>query len=123
MRNELSGLRTRKIYFYDIGVRNALINNYNDIDLRVDAGGIWENFCIVELKKKAQRERKRPRFYFWRTVSGSEIDLLEEENGEFNVYEFKLSDKKKAKIPKGFAENYTVKSFNVINKENWFQYF
>lgn len=123
MRNEIAGNRTRKIYFYDIGVRNALIGNYNDIDTRVDSGGIWENFCIVELKKKAQREKRFSRFYFWRTKDGKEIDLIEAENEEYTVYEFKLSPVKKAKIPKGFAENYTVKSFNVINRENWFQYF
>ena len=123
MRNEIAGNRTRKIYFYDIGVRNALIGDYRDMEVRPDAGGIWENFCIVELKKKAQRERRHTRYYFWRTVSGSEIDLIEEENGEFNVYEFKLSPSKKAKLPKGFAEHYNVKSFNVINKENWYKYF
>ncbi len=123
MRNEIAGNRTRKIYFYDIGVRNALIDDYRDIDMRGDAGGVWENFCIVELKKKAQREERRPRYYFWRTIHGSEIDFIEVENEEYNLYEFKLSSKKKAKMPKGFAEHYNVKSFNVVNKENWFQYF
>lgn len=123
MRNEIAGNRTRKIYFYDVGIRNALLSSYQPINMRPDAGGIWENFCIVELKKKAQRERRHTRYYFWRTVSGSEIDLIEEENGEFNVYEFKLSPSKKAKLPKGFAEHYNVKSFNVINKENWYKYF
>ena len=123
MRNEISGNRTRKIYFYDIGVRNALINNYQNMEIRPDAGGIWENFCIVELKKKAQREGRTPGYYFWRTKDGKEVDLIEEKNGEYNLYEFKLSSNKKAKIPKGFAENYNVKSFNVINKENWYQFF
>ena len=123
MRNEIAGNRTRKIYFYDIGVRNALLGDYKDMELRPDAGGIWENFCIVELKKKAQRERRHTRYYFWRTISGREVDLIEEENGEFNLYEFKLSANKKAKLPKGFAEHYSVKSFNVINKENWYKYF
>ena len=123
IRNEIAGNRTRKIYFYDVGLINALLGNYQKIEIRPDAGGIWENFCIVELKKKAQREEKFSRFYFWRTYQGEEVDLIEEEEGEFNLYEFKLSEKKKAKLPKGFAANYNVKSFNVINKENWFQYF
>ncbi len=123
MKNEIAGNRTRKIYFYDIGVRNALIDDYRDIDMRGDAGEIWENFCIVELKKKAQREERRPRYYFWRTIHGSEIDFIEVENEEYNLYEFKLSSNKKAKLPKGFAENYNVKSFNVVNRENWFEYF
>lgn len=123
MRNEIAGNRTRKIYFYDVGIRNALINNYADMNLRSDAGGVWENFCIVELKKKAQREDRRPRYYFWRTVDQKEIDLLEEEDGAFNVYEFKLGDSKKAKLPKGFDEHYNVKSFNVITKDNWHRFF
>jgi len=123
MRNEIAGHRTRKIYFYDVGIRNALIGDYRDIEMRPDAGGIWENFCIVELKKKAQMEERFSRFYFWRTLDRKEIDLIEEENGEFNLYEFKLSANKKVKIPKGFAEHYNVKSFNVVNKENWYQYF
>lgn len=123
MRNEIAGNRTRKIYFYDVGVRNALIDDYRDTELRTDAGGIWENFCIVELMKKAQREGRMGRNYFWRTFDCKEIDFIEESNGEFNLYEFKLSSKKQAKIPNGFAENYNVKSFNVINKENWYQFF
>lgn len=123
MRNEIAGNRTRKIYFYDVGIRNALIGDYRDIEMRPDAGGVWENFCVVELKKKAQREGRRPLYYFWRTSDQKEIDLIEEENGEFNLYEFKLSANKKVKIPKGFAEHYNVKSFNVINKENWYKYF
>ena len=122
-RNEIAGNRSRKIYFYDVGLINALIVNYQSIDIRPDAGGLWENFCIAELKKKAQMEEKFSRFYFWRTYEGKEIDLIEEEDGAFDLYEFKLSLKKQAKIPKEFAENYNVKSFNVINKENWYQFF
>ena len=122
-RNEIAGNRTRKIYFYDIGVRNALINSYQFINIRPDAGAVWENFCISELKKKAQRDEQFSRFYFWRTYQGEEIDLIEEEDGEYTTYEFKLSANKKAKLPKGFAEHYNVKSFNVINKENWYKYF
>ena len=123
MRNEIAGNRTRKIYFYDVGVRNALLEDFRDIKLRNDIDGVWENFCIVELKKKAQREDKKPRYYFWRTVDQKEIDLLEEEDGAFNVYEFKLGDSKKAKLPKGFDEHYNVKSFNVITKDNWHRFF
>lgn len=123
MRNEIAGNRTRKIYFYDIGIRNALLNSYQPINMRPDAGGIWENFCIVELKKKAQRKERLSKFYFWRTYQAEEIDLIEEEDGEYTAYEFKVSPNKKAKLPKGFAENYNVKSFNVINKENWYKYF
>lgn len=123
MQNEIAGNRTRKIYFYDVGIRNALIEDFRDINLRNDIGGVWENFCIVELKKKAQREGRRPLCYFWRTTDHKEIDYLEEENGEFNVYEFKLSDNRRVSLPKGFDEHYKVKSFNVITKDNWHRYF
>ncbi|MCR4623608.1 MAG: AAA family ATPase [Alphaproteobacteria bacterium] len=123
IRNEIAGNRTRKIYFYDIGVRNALIEDFRGMDLRNDIGGVWENFCIAELRKKAQRENRFPKFYFWRTTDQKEIDLLEEENGEFSAYEFKYSPRKEAKLPANFNKHYQVKNFSVINSENWHKYF
>ena len=123
IRNEIAGNRTRKIYFYDIGIRNALAEDFRGTDLRNDIGGVWENFCIAELKKKAQREGKFSKFYFWRTTDQKEIDLLEEENGEFSVYEFKFNEHKKASLPMDFNKNYRVKNFSVINAENWYKYF
>ncbi len=123
MRNEIAGNRTRKIYFYDIGVRNALVEDFRGMNLRNDIGGVWENFCIAELRKKAQRENRFPKFYFWRTTDQREIDLLEEENGEFSIYEFKYNSKKEAKLPADFNKHYQVKSFSVINLENWHKYF
>jgi predicted AAA+ superfamily ATPase len=122
-RNEIAGNRTRKIYFYDMGIRNALIGNYQTMNLRNDIGGIWENFCISELMKKAQREGRRPHRYFWRTYSGKEIDFIEEEDGEIHAYEFKYSADKKVILPKEFAQSYDVKSFDTINRLNWSSYF
>jgi predicted AAA+ superfamily ATPase len=122
LRNEIAGNRSRKIFFYDIGIRNALIGNYQFMDLRNDVGGIWENFCIVELMKKAQREGRRCHRYFWRNYEGKEIDFIEERNGELHAYEFKYSPRKNVKLPKDFKEAYKISDFTVVNKENWLEY-
>lgn len=119
LRNEIAGNRTRKIFFYDIGIRNALIGNYQPIELRNDIGGIWENFCIVEFVKKAQMEGRRCHRYFWRNYDGKEIDFIEEEDGELKAYEFKYSSNKSAKLPKDFKEAYKVSDFKIVNKGNW----
>lgn len=121
IRNEIAGNRSRKIFFYDIGIRNALIGNYQFMHLRNDVGGIWENFCIVELIKKAQREGHRCRKYFWRNYDQQEVDFIEEENGELRAYEFKYTASK-ARFPKIFKENYKA-SLHLINRENFMEWF
>jgi predicted AAA+ superfamily ATPase len=122
LRNEIAGNRTRKIFFYDVGIRNALLGTYQSMNLRNDVGGIWENFCIVERMKKAQREARRCRTYFWRNYDGREIDFIEEEDGKLKAYEFKYSSNKKAKLPNDFKEAYKVADLTVINKENWLEH-
>ena len=121
MRNEIAGNRSRKIFFYDVGIRNALITNYQFMHLRSDVGGIWENFCIVELIKKAQREGRHCRKYFWRNYEQQEVDFIEEENGKLQAYEFKYAASK-AKLPKMFKENYNS-DFHLINKDNFMEWF
>lgn len=123
LRNEISGNRTRKIFFYDVGIRNALLGNFQSIKLRNDVGGIWENFCVVEYMKKAQREGRRCHTYFWRNYDGREIDFIEEEDGKIKAYEFKYSSNKSAKLPKDFKETYGVSDFTIVNKENWLDQF
>jgi predicted AAA+ superfamily ATPase len=118
IRNEV-GFKSRKIYFYDIGIRNSLINNFSRMSLRNDVGAIWETFCVSELIKKAQREKRRPRHYFWRTYSKQEIDYIEEEGGVIRAYEFKYGTRAKAQLPGIFAETYGVQGITVINQENW----
>lgn len=122
LRNEIAGNRTRKIFFYDIGIRNALIGNYQSIDLRNDIGGVWENFCVVELIKKIQRENRKSHIYFWRNYNGQEVDFIEEENGVITAFEFKYGANQKAKLPKDFAENYSIAEFTVINNANWLEF-
>jgi uncharacterized protein len=112
--------RNFKIYFYDLGMRNYIINNFNPIDLRTDIRELWENFCVIErLKKLEYNQGLLPSMYFWRTYSQQEIDFVEEQNGSFNAVEFKYSEKKKDKIPSEFAKSYPNHSFEVINKDNF----
>ncbi|MDR1261105.1 MAG: ATP-binding protein [Rickettsiales bacterium] len=123
LRNEISSNRTRKIFFYDVGIRNALLGNYQSIHIRNDVGGIWENFCIEECLKKAQKESKKNKIYFWRNYSGREVDFIEERNGELYAYEFKYILNKKVKLPKEFSNTYNITDFKVIHKNNWMEYF
>lgn len=128
-RNELK--KGFKIYFYDLGIRNSLIQNYNAIEFRTDIGALWENFCVMERIKQIQGSRIGENLYFWRSyLPDKEIDLIEERNGKLLGYEFKWSKKasEKAQIPKNFMEYYgnvdkngnsEIVSFQVINNENW----
>ena len=119
-RNEIK--RGKKIYFYDLGIRNSIIQNYNKLDSRTDFGALWENFCILEKLKKSQRERVFSNQYFWRTVGQQEIDYIEEYAGILHAFEFKFSPKKTPKIPTNFALSYPEHTFEVINSENFWKY-
>ncbi|NOX86258.1 MAG: ATP-binding protein [Chlorobi bacterium] len=119
LRNEIK--KSKKYYFYDNGIRNALINNFNPVADRPDAGALWENFCVVEMLKKVEYEQRFSNLYFWRTYDGAEIDLVEEKGGEIFAYEFKWKARRKAGIPKSFAEKYNVKQFEVITPDNIFK--
>jgi len=115
-RNELK--KMRKIYFYDLGIRNALINNLNPLDLRQDTGGLWESFLITERMKLLHNAGNDPGRYFWRTHQGSEIDYIEEQNGKRSAFEFKWGAKK-ARPPKTFQDAYPGSLFTVINRNNY----
>lgn len=115
------GKKTRKIYFYDLGVRNAIINQFASLNLRSDVGALWENFCIAELIKKAHNKGFFPNNYFWRTYDGKEIDFIEEFDGILRAYEFKYSPNQKVKLPKIFVEEYRPQ-FSAINRENYAEY-
>lgn len=121
IRNEVSR-KSKKIYFYDLGIRNAIIQNFNKLDLRQDVGGLWENFCIVEKLKYNQTNNIFFNKYFWRMYSGQEIDYIEEYDGELHAYEFKYNPKAKIKKPAKFLETYENTSFKVINRDNWFEF-
>jgi predicted AAA+ superfamily ATPase len=115
-RNEIKN--NRKIYFYDNGIRNMIINNLNTLDLRTDKGALWENFLIAERLKLQQYNQHYSNNYFWRTVQKQEIDFVEESNGQVTAYEFKWKSKGKAKIPVTFLNQYDAIG-KVIDKENF----
>jgi len=110
-RREIS--KNKKIYFYDLGIRNTIIDNFNPMHLRTDAGAIWENFLISERLKYRNYNKIYAKQYFWRTYDDSEIDLVEEHSGKLFGYEFKLT-KNKGKIPESW-EKYDTASYEVIN--------
>jgi predicted AAA+ superfamily ATPase len=111
--------KSRKIYFWDLGIRNYLINNFNELHLRDDVGRLWENFCVVERIKYLKYNQKMVNKFFWRNYAQAEVDYLEEEGGGFRAFEFKYNSKKGARLPKNFRDNYKVSEFSVINPENF----
>ena len=118
MRNEIKF--SRKIYFYDLGIRNAVIGNFAPMEMRnpAEVGHIWENFIITERMKKLSYDNSFAQCYFWRTQQNKEIDLIEEEDGELRAYEFKWNGKEKTKVPAKFLEAYPDAVFSVISPDN-----
>jgi len=116
VRNELR--KKRKIYFYDLGMRNALINNLNPISLRNDIGALWENFLVVERLKRNSNKGIFANTYFWRITTGKEIDYIEDANGLISGFEFKWK-KEKFAVPKEFSVGYPESSVKLVNKENY----
>lgn len=118
LRTELK--KSRKVFFYDNGIRNAVLQNFAPLPLRNDAGALWENFVISERIKKNHYEGRYPKYYFWRTTSQQEIDFIEEEDGMFNAFEMKWNPKRgNASLPASFVKNYNVGSTNVVTPENY----
>ncbi len=120
LRKEIA--KGQKIYFIDLGIRNALIQNFNQLTMRNDIGGLWENFCIMERIKHNQNTRQFVNAYFWRTYDQKEIDYIEEAAGNLQAVEFKFNDKAKTKIPSEFIKNYSGSSFQVVHKENFLNF-
>ena len=117
MRNELK--LSRKIYFWDLGIRNALIGNMAPLENRNDTGDLWENFLIAERMKYNSYSNSFAQSYFWRTKDQSEIDYLEEEDGNLSAYEFKWNPaKSKTKCPASFAAAYPSSTYKVITPDN-----
>lgn len=117
LRNELK--TSKKIYFYDNGVRNALISNYASIENRNDIGALWENFLISERIKFTDYTNSYTNKYFWRTKDQTEIDYLEEYDGNLHCYEFKWNPTAKASFPPSFANAYSNSTFEIIHRDNF----
>lgn len=119
-RNEIK--RSRKIYFYDNGIRNSLIADYNPIELRQDIGKLWENYIVSEFVKRKANNRLFHKEYFWRSITSGEIDYLEMKDAHINAFEIKWNEKKKPKA-KSFLNLYPSSTVNVVNPSNFFRYF
>ncbi len=116
LRKEIT--KTSRYYFFDNGVRNAIINNFNPIDQRNDIGMLWENFLVMERIKKQHYYQIHSNNYFWRTYDQKEVDFVEERDGKLFGFEFKWKAKK-TKIQQEWLDTYDNASFEVINKENF----
>ena len=118
IRTELT--KGKKIYFYDLGVRNAVLQAFAPLELRQDKGALWENFFIAERIKYNHYSDRMVKAYFWRTTEKQEIDYIEESNGELHLFEMKWSEKKQsAKIPNLFIEQYHPQKTDVITTANY----
>ena len=116
LRNEIK--KGKKIYFYDNGIRNSIINNFAPLSLRSDKGALWENFLMSERIKKNAYTKHYCNTYFWRTFDQAEVDYIEEYNGSLHVYEFKWKSKSN-KIPASLLKTYKVKSTSIIDTDNY----
>ena len=110
--------RLRKVFFTDLGIRNALIDDYSPLEHREDVGALWENFCIIERMKYLQNTNRRVRSYYWRNNDKREIDLVEEEGGSVRGIELKYGSKK-PKLPIDFSREYPDAEFLVVNPDNF----
>ena len=117
LRNELKS--SRKIYFWDLGIRNAVIGNLSQVENRTDAGELWENLVIAERQKMLSYQGSFAHSWFWRTQQQKEIDYLEEEDGVLKAFEFKWNDRKaNAKCPSSFSSAYPSVAYQVITPNN-----
>ena len=120
LRKEIS--KSRKWYFYDNGIRNALINNFSNLSMRNDIGLLWEQYILSERLKYNSSKKHHPNYYFWRTYDGQEIDLIEIDNKQkIKAFECKWKNDK-VKVPTAFDKAYSDADFSVINKDNYLDF-
>ncbi len=119
LRNEIT--KSSRFYFFDNGIRNAIINNFNTVNNRNDNGILWENFMVMERLKKQEYERMFSNNYFWRTYDQKEIDLIEERDGKLYAFEFKFG--KISKEPAQWRNAYPDSEFNVITPDNFLEFY
>lgn len=115
-------VKSSRWYFYDNGIRNGIINNFNRIENRNDIGALWENYLASERIKRQHYKKIRTNNYFWRTYDQQELDWLEEKGDNLAGFEFKWNENRKAKIPTAFAKAYPEATFEVINKQNYLDF-
>jgi predicted AAA+ superfamily ATPase len=119
-RKEIS--TSRKIYFLDNGIRNAVIDNLSPLGERNDQGQLWENFMVTELYKQQRNANRSGQFFFWRSRSQAEVDLVIRSGGETTAYEFKYNPRKRATFPRSFTERYAPGATHVVHPNNFYEY-
>jgi len=119
LRKEIS--KSNRWYFYDNGIRNALLRNYNTLNMRSDCGQLWENYLMSERVKVNSYLKRRVNTYFWRTYDLQEIDLIEEKAGTLAAFEYKWN-KKNTRVPAAWQKNYPESSFEIINQDNFLKF-
>ncbi len=117
LRKEIS--KSRRYYFYDNGIRNALINNFNPLSLRDDVGALWENYAVTERLKANLYLDRQVESYFWRTYERQEIDLIEERAGQLAGFELKWSPSRSTAPPTNWVRAYPEASFSVVHRDNY----
>lgn len=120
LRKEIT--KSSRWYFFDNGIRNAIIGNYNTLENRTDVGDLWENYLAAERIKKQQYQQQIKQNYFWRTYDQQELDWVEQEAETLEAFEFKWNKNKKQKIPTAFAKAYPTASFTTITPENYLDF-
>lgn len=120
LRNEIR--KGKKIYFYDCGVRNAVLSNFAPLELRNDVGALWENLMVSERVKRNSYAGSYAQLYFWRTHGQQEIDLVEDMDGVLRTYEFKWNVNAKASVPASFIKTYPTSTFEVITPDNFWPF-
>lgn len=111
--------KMRKIYFYDLGIRNAIINNFTSIELRNDVGQLWENFVIMEIIKKHEYAQQEMKYYFWRSLQQQEVDFIVQDEQKITAYEMKWGSK--GRITKAFTNAYPAAKTELITPDNFFE--
>ena len=119
LRSEIK--KGKKIYFYDNGIRNALISNFAPLEQRNDVGALWENLMVGERIKRNSYTESYAQMFFWRTQQQQEINLIEEMDGQLTAYEFKW-ERANARLPKAFADNYPNVQLQVVTPENYWEF-
>jgi uncharacterized protein len=114
--------KTSKWYFYDNGIRNAIIRNFNPLNMRSDVGELWESYLMSERQKFNAYKKNRVNSYFWRTYDQQEIDLIEEKAGQLMAFEFKWNTHKKSKVPGGWKSGYPDAPYKVIDRDNYLEF-
>ena len=111
-------VKMKKVYFYDLGIRNTLIDNMKRLNIRDDGGKLWENFLLIERQKALAYAGRHVNPYFWRTYTGTELDYVEEGGGALSGYAFTFGKQKK-KQPKSWAETYPESSWRLVSPDNY----